>query len=301
MRTVSSATARPLRALLPVAGRGTRMYPATAAVPKELLPIGTRPLLEFALDEIVRAGIAEIVLVTARGKSAIEDFVEDWCGRQRVDVRVAYVRQRAPRGLGDAVLCAEHLLHDGEFAVVLPDDVLIGGDSTIARLAAAAAQHGCPALSLQPITDADTHAYGVPAVSVAVDGVYTIHDLVEKPGPGAAPSRLGVVGRYVLPPAIFAALRALPVEGERELQLTDALAALARAQGIRGIELRQRRIDCGSPEGFLEAQFCVDANPVRNDGARAHREAMPMPQRPGFAAARQPSDPRVAATGTFDR
>ncbi len=269
MRIPAPSAAPPRRALVPVAGRGTRMYPATAAVPKELLPIRTRPLLEFALDEILAAGISEIVLVTARGKSAIEDFVEDWCGRQRVDVRLAYVRQRAPRGLGDAVLCAEHLLHDDAFAVVLPDELLVGADSTLARLAATYARHARATISLQPITDEETRAYGVAAVSGATDGEYTIHDLVEKPGPAAAPSRLGIVGRYVLPATIFSALRGLPVHDEGEVELTDALAVLARVQGIRGVALRQRRTDCGSPEGFLEAQLSVDAV------VRIRRDAVP--------------------------
>jgi UTP--glucose-1-phosphate uridylyltransferase len=286
MRYPGDFAARPLRALLPVAGRGARMYPATAAVPKELLPIRTRPLLEFALDEILVAGITEIVLVTARGKGAIEDFLEDWCGRQREDVRVSYVRQPEQRGLGDAVLCAEHLLRDSAFAVVLPDELLVGSDSTLSRLIDAYERLGLAAVSLQSINDAETRSYGVPSIADASDGLYAIDDLVEKPGPARAPSRMGVVGRYVLPPTVFAELRMLASLADREVRLTAALAALARAQGIRGVELKQRRIDCGTPAGFLEAQLSIDAvEPAQSsrtrgadDGPGQRREAGVTPR-----------------------
>jgi UTP--glucose-1-phosphate uridylyltransferase len=244
------------RALIPVGGRGTRMYPATAAVPKELLAIGNRPLLEFALDEIADAGIDYVVLVTARGKGAIEDFVEDWSDRHANPVKFAYVRQRTPRGLGDAVACAEHVIGDAPFAVLLPDDLLIGPDSTLARLVRHQCATGAAAIALQPITDAETASYGVPDVAASENGVYAIRRLVEKPGPANAPSRLGVVGRYVLPARIFRFLRNVKPGAKGEIQLTDAIDALARAEGAWGIPLSQRRIDCGSPDGYLEAQLC---------------------------------------------
>jgi UTP--glucose-1-phosphate uridylyltransferase len=244
------------RALIPVAGRGTRMYPATAAIPKELLPIGNRPLLEFALDEIADAGIEEVVLVTARGKSAIEDFVEDWSDRHPGLLKFAYVRQRAARGLGDAVACAEHVMADAPFAVLLPDDLLIGPDSTLARLVRHHAASGGAAVALQPISDEETSAYGVPDVGEARGDVYPIHRLVEKPGPADAPSRLGVVGRYVLPARVFRYLRNAQAGARGEVQLTDAIDALARHEGVFGVPLTQRRIDCGAPAGFLEAQLC---------------------------------------------
>lgn len=247
---------RVVRALIPVAGRGTRMYPATAAVPKELLPIGNRPLLEFALDELAQAGFCEVVLVTARGKSAIEDFVEDWCARHPGALDVAYVRQPEARGLGHAVLCAAHLMRDDPFAVLLPDDLLVGPELTLRALVREYARTGSAVLALQAITPAETKAYGVPRLRTADAGAgYAIEGLVEKPGPQHAPSLLGVVGRYVLPPTIMSCLRATPSGRNGELQLTDAIDALAAAHGARGVELTQRRIDCGSPTGFLEAQL----------------------------------------------
>ncbi|MFO1399187.1 MAG: sugar phosphate nucleotidyltransferase [Burkholderiales bacterium] len=261
---------RVVRALIPVAGRGTRMYPATAAVPKELLPIGNRPLLEFALDELAQAGIGEVVLVTARGKSAIEDFVEDWCARHPGTLDVAYVRQPEARGLGHAVLCAAHLMRDDPFAVLLPDDLLVGRELTLRALIREYARTGSPVLALQPITPAETKAYGVPRLrSVDLDEGYAIEGLVEKPGPQHAPSLLGVVGRYVLPPSIMSYLRATPAGRNGELQLTDAIDAIASTHGARGVELTQRRIDCGSPAGFLEAQLCASGVSVEADDATA--------------------------------
>jgi UTP--glucose-1-phosphate uridylyltransferase len=231
--TIQSKTIRSVkRALLPVAGRGTRMYPATSAVPKELLPVGTTPLIEFALDEIVAAGILEMVLVTARGKSAIEDHVEDWCRRRAEKIAVSYVRQPTQRGLGDAVLCAAHLVASDAFAVVLPDDLLVGTRQTLPRLMRMYEQSGTSVFAVQPISE-------------------------EKPGPAVAPSRLGVVGRYILPPRILGLLETITPGKGGEIQLTDALNMLASTEGAWGVDLRQRRIDCGSPAGLLEAQLCV--------------------------------------------
>ena len=278
------------RALIPVAGRGTRMYPATAAVPKELLPIGNRPLLEFALDELQLAGITEVVLVTARGKGAIEDFVEDWCGRHRDAMDVAYVRQPEARGLGHAVLCGEHLLRDEAFAVLLPDDLLVGPDLVLRRLVNEYARTGTAVLAVQPISPAETRSYGVPRVREDEACGYAIESIVEKPGPQRAPSLLGVVGRYVLPPSIFAYLRATASGANGELQLTDAIAALASAHEARGIALTQRRIDCGSPAGFLEAQLSASGVPPpaarEGDGEPAEPPAT-LPPRP--AKGRRPA------------
>ena len=244
---------------MPVAGRGTRMYPATAAVPKELLPVGTRPLLEFALDEARDAGFDELVLVTSRGKSAIEDFVEDWCSRRIRPPAVSYVRQHEARGLGHAVLVAEHLLRGAAFAVLLPDDLLAGPPHALRDLIAAYESSGLAAVLVQSIRSDETSSYGVPAVRATERTSYVIDDLVEKPAPALAPSSLGVIGRYVVPPRILDRLRALRPGTGGEIQLTDALAALAREETITGIALRQARIDCGSPDGYLLAQARLGA------------------------------------------
>jgi UTP--glucose-1-phosphate uridylyltransferase len=247
------------RALIPVAGRGTRMYPATAAIPKELLAIGNRPLLEFTLDELVVAGITEAVLVTARGKHAIEDFVDDWCERHPDALCVSYVRQREPRGLGGAVLCGEHLLDDGAFAVVLPDDLLVGRESTLRRLIDTYTRTHTLALAVEPIMPERSHCYGVPKVVRADSNGYVINGVVENPAPGSVPSMLGVVGRYVLPPRIFGFLRALESGEKGEIRLTDAIDAMAARYSAYAVELVQQRIDCGSPAGLLEAQIRAGA------------------------------------------
>jgi UTP--glucose-1-phosphate uridylyltransferase len=260
--TALPAQHRVTRALIPVAGRGTRMYPATAAVPKELLPVGARPLLEFALDEIAAAGIGEVVLVTARGKGAIEDFVDDWLDRHGDVLKFACVRQRTQRGLGDAVACAEHLLADAAFAVLLPDDLLIGPDSTLAHLVQRYVFAGVACVALQPISDAETSSYGVPEVGDRAGDAYPIRRLVEKPAASDAPSRLGVVGRYVLPARVFRHLRNATAGAKGEIQLTDAIDALARSEGAWGVPITQRRIDCGSPAGYREAQL-VQPRPSR--------------------------------------
>ncbi len=275
---------RVLRALIPVAGRGTRMYPATAAVPKELLPIGNRPLLEFALDELSLAGIEEVVLVTARGKSAIEDFVEDWCARNPGALDVAYVRQAEAKGLGHAVLCAAHVMRDDPFAVLLPDDLLVGPELTLLALVREYARTGSAVLALQPITPAETKAYGVPRVRAdELEDGFAIDGLVEKPGPQHAPSLLGVVGRYVLPPSIFSYLRATAAGKNGELQLTDAIDALASAHGARGVALTQRRIDCGSPVGFLEAQLSASGVTGGMDGDDAQAAGASLRPEPALA------------------
>ena len=245
------------RALLPVAGKGTRMHPVTTAVPKELLPIGTRPLIEFALDEARDAGLRELVLVTARGKSAIEDFVDDWSARQRHPLAVSYVRQREQRGLGHAVLVAAHLLEGAPFAVMLPDDLLPGPPLALRDLAATHRRTGRAAVLLQSIRPADSASYGVPSLRRGVGPDIVIDDLVEKPAPAQAPSRFGVVGRYVLPASILGRLEAVAPGAGGEIQLTDALAALARDETIVGVALRQPRLDCGSPAGYLAAQSIV--------------------------------------------
>jgi len=277
---MASGTKSPVRrAVLPVGGRGTRMYPATAAVPKELLPIGNRPILEFALEEIAAAGIEEIVLVTAKGKSAIEDFVEDWTARRAPRTRVAYVRQRSPKGLGDAILCAQHLVADASFAVLLPDDVLHGHPSSLQLLIEAHRETQRASVLLQPISDEETRSYGVARIASDAGGRLWIDDLLEKPGPERAPSRFGVVGRYVLPPRIFDCLRAITPGSGGELQLTDGLARLAHVDNLVGVAMEQERIDCGSLAGFLAAQSLLadqaDAGGVRVPTRGSSRPASP--------------------------
>lgn len=284
------------QAVLPVAGRGTRLLPATRAVPKELLPIVDRPLLEFAVEEALAAGIEKIIFVTAKNKNAIEDHFDGWVGSDGARPKFATVRQEAPRGLGDAILQAEQIVGAEPFAVLLPDDLLIDAGTGISTLTALYDDKRLPLLAVEPITAAQASSYGVIAPSRSFDRRHMVSDIVEKPGPDKAPSLLGVVGRYVFTPAIFRCLHATPPGYGGEVQLTDAIRSLLREEEVWAVELPAKRIDCGSRTGILRAQLEVAARDPelarviddwRRARARSTRRSLPV-TRPAAA----PSLPR---------
>jgi UTP--glucose-1-phosphate uridylyltransferase len=234
-----------MRAVVPAAGLGTRMLPATRAVPKELLPLGTTPVIDLVLEELAAAGVAEAVLVTATGKAALEAHVASGA------IAARFVRQAAPRGLGDAVLCAEPLAGADAFVVALPD-ALVAPAATRAAVAAVLSGGAEGAIVVERVAPEAVGSYAM----VDVDGDGWIREVVEKPGPGWAKGDLAVAARYVLPHAVFAALRATGPGHGGEVQLTDAIAALVRG-GARfaAIELpaHQPRRDVGSPAGYSAA------------------------------------------------
>jgi len=252
-----NSDARVRQAVMPVAGRGTRLLPATRAVPKELLPVVDRPLLEFAVEEALAAGIEKIIFVTAKNKSAIEDHFDGWVGSDGTRPKFATVRQESPKGLGDAILQAEEIVGNQPFAVLLPDDLIIDAGSGISTLTALYEDQGLSLIAVEPITPAQASSYGVIAPSRSFDRRHTISDIVEKPGADRAPSLLGVVGRYVFTPAIFRCLHATPPGYGGEVQLTDAVRALLREEEVWAVELPHKRIDCGSRVGMLRAQLEV--------------------------------------------
>ena len=255
MRLASVGPARVRKAVLPVAGRGTRLLPATRAVPKELLPIVDRPLLEFAVEEALAAGLDQIIFITAKNKSAIEDHFDGWTGAGGFRPTFATVRQASPKGLGDAILRAEEIVGDKPFAVLLPDDLIIDADAGIATLTSLYDDKRFSMLAVEPITSAQTSSYGVIAPSHSFDRRHMVEDVVEKPGADKAPSLLGIVGRYVFTPAIFRCLHATPAGYGGEVQLTDAIRALLHEEDLWAIELPAKRIDCGTRAGFLRAQL----------------------------------------------
>lgn len=260
------------KAVLPVAGLGTRFLPATKAVPKEMLPVVDRPALQYVVEECVRAGLDDVLLVTAAGKAAIEDHFDrrldlehaleakgkdDELAEIRELAELAHlhaVRQGEALGLGHAVLQAADHVGDDSFAVCLGDD-LLGPDSTfLTRMVEAHERTGRAVVALMEVPERDVHLYGVADASPAgPDGEYDIAGLVEKPDPGDAPSNLIVVGRYVLPGAIFDVLRTTPPGRGGEIQLTDALETLAADQPLVGIRLDEPRYDTGDKLGFLQA------------------------------------------------
>jgi UTP--glucose-1-phosphate uridylyltransferase len=260
----------PRKAVIPAAGLGTRFLPATKAIPKEMLPLVDVPTIQYIVEEVVASGLSEVVLVTGRGKSAIEDhfdvspelerFLEE---KGKPDllklvrevakmVHVVSVRQQRPLGLGHAVLVARHVVGREPFAVLLGDDVIDAPVPCTRQLLNVYASHG-PVVALLAVPPEKTQLYGVVSGSLLRDCLYHVETLVEKPAPGTAPSNLAVIGRYVLPPEIFDILEATPPGKGGEIQLTDALQTLARRMPLHGLEFVGRRYDAGEQLGFIEA------------------------------------------------
>ena len=260
------------KAVLPVAGMGTRFLPASKAVPKVLLPVVDKPLIQYAVEEARAAGIEEFIFVTSRGEAAIKDHFErdatlDAHLKARGDnaaLAVAasavlepgaasFVRQEEPLGLGHAVLCARDLVRDEPFAVLLPDELLLGDQPCLAELVAVYGKSGGSVVALAEVPQAETGRYGIVEVAAEEGQTVTISGMAEKPDPEHAPSRLALIGRYILQPSIFARLAAQPPGAGGEIQLTDAMAAMVREEPFHGVRFTGRRFDCGSPAGYLQA------------------------------------------------
>ena len=260
------------KAVFPVAGLGTRFLPATKAVAKEMLPVVDRPLIQYAVDEALAAGIEEMIFITSRSKRAIEDHfdtaveLEQELQRNGKDIQLeelkrlippkikfSFVRQAAPLGLGHAVLCAEHAVGGEPFAVLLPDDLI---DATRPALAQMVEQFNLRPASLPAVQNArpdETHRYGICDAVVTDARVARVRGIVEKPKPAQAPSTLGVVGRYVFTPTIFDCLRDITPGVGGELQLTDAIARLLALEPVFAYRFAGQRYDCGSKEGMMQA------------------------------------------------
>jgi len=261
--------ARVRTAIIPAAGLGTRLLPAVKAVPKELLPVFDRPLLDHAIAEARAAGVERIVVVGARGKTALADHLDSKPELERAleaagkterlaAVResaghpgeIALVRQREPRGLGHAVWCAGGFVEDEAIAVLLPDDLIRGERGCLAELAAAHAEVGGTVLAVEHVARERTDRYGILDVEADDGRLARAQGVVEKPAPGDAPSQLAVVGRYILDPAVMTALDDQAPDAGGEVQLTDAIA---RTRPIHGVRFAGERFDCGTPAGLLEA------------------------------------------------
>ncbi len=257
-------------AVIPAAGLGTRMLPATKALPKELLPLGTRPAIEYIVEEAVGAGIREVVLITARGKEAILDHFDrhrdlekaleakgatemlESVMRPSEMVKVVAVRQGLPLGLGHAVLMARELVGRRPFAVLLPDDIIDAPRPALAQIAQKQGRMG--ALAVMEVTPEEVSRYGIVAGDHVTDGVVRIRQMVEKPPVEKAPSRLAVIGRYILPPEIFDYLEKIPRGSGGEIQLTDAIQAMIQdGAEVHGVTFEGRRYDTGNPVGYVQA------------------------------------------------
>jgi UTP--glucose-1-phosphate uridylyltransferase len=263
------------KAVFPVAGLGTRFLPATKAQPKEMLPVVDKPLIQYAVEEAYEAGIRHMVFVTGRNKRAIEDHFDtayeletelEHAGKAELlalvrslspaDMDCSYVRQPRSLGLGHAVLCAEKLVGDEPFAVLLADDLMTGlegGPGVLAQMVEAFVAVQATVLAVQEVPLDHVRRYGIVAVEDDTQKVMQVTRMVEKPAPEAAPSRMGVAGRYILTPAVFDAIRNQERGAGGEIQLTDGIAKLIATQGVHAYKYDGKRYDCGSKEGFLEA------------------------------------------------
>ena len=268
---------KPIRkAVFPVAGLGTRFLPATKAMPKEMLPIVDKPLIQYAVEEAIAAGITDLIFITGRNKRAIEDHFDrvpeleaDLESKNKIalldtvrniipaHVNCIYTRQPAPLGLGHAVLCAAPIVGNEPFAVLLADDLLDADTSVTRQLVDAAHQHDGSVLAIQTIDPADSRKYGMIA-GTAIDARNTRGErIVEKPAPQDAPSNQAVVGRYVLEPEIFDHLRHTQAGVGREIQLTDAIAELLKQRRVLAHRYEGVRYDCGCKEGFFQATLAL--------------------------------------------
>jgi UTP--glucose-1-phosphate uridylyltransferase len=259
-------------AIFPVAGLGTRFLPATKALPKEMLPVVDKPLMQYAVEEAYAAGVREMVFVTSRHKRAIEDHFDrtaeledalEKAGKEALlaavravkpdDMECIFVRQPQPLGLGHAVLCGRHIVGDHPFAVVLPDDLMIGKPPVLAQMVAQFDARQASMIAVQEVPAAHTRRYGIVAGKSVGERLIEIDEIVEKPAPEVAPSRLGVAGRYVLTPRVFDEIASQPRGVGGEIQLTDGIAGLLRHEKVFAYRYDGRRYDCGSKEGFLQA------------------------------------------------
>ena len=263
------------KAVFPVAGLGTRFLPATKASPKEMLPVVDKPLIQYAVEEAYEAGIRDMIFVTGRSKRAIEDHFDtayelenelERAGKQSMlnlvhsvapaDMNCLFVRQPRSLGLGHAVLCAEPLVGDEPFAVILADDLMRGeadGPGVMKQMTEAFRKQGRSLLAVQEVPLEHTKRYGIVKGEPAGGPLMRIDEIVEKPSPEKAPSRMGVAGRYVLTPRIFDEIRNQPQGVGGEIQLTDAIERLMQHETVYAFQYAGKRYDCGSKEGFLEA------------------------------------------------
>lgn len=261
------------KAIFPVAGLGTRFLPATKANPKEMLPIVDKPLIQYAVEEAVHAGITELIFVTNSSKRAIEDHFDSNFeleatlqerGKQDLldivrgilpdGVSCAYIRQKSPLGLGHAVLCARQLVMNEPFAVVLADDLIDGGSrSCLKQMMEQFEAQQASIIAVERIAPSETKKYGIVDTATPDAPLSQLRGIIEKPDPADAPSNLGVVGRYMLTPRIFPLLEKTKKGSNGEIQLTDAIAALLLEEAVYAYQFQGKRYDCGSKLGYLEA------------------------------------------------
>ncbi|BCK87887.1 UTP--glucose-1-phosphate uridylyltransferase [Sideroxyarcus emersonii] len=276
------------KAVFPVAGMGSRFLPATKATAKEMLPVVDKPLIQYAVEEAVAAGITDMVFITGRNKRAIEDHFDkayeleatlEAQGKTALlevvqsvvpkHVNCIYIRQAEPLGLGHAVLCAKPVIQDEPFAVILADDLIDGEPPIVKQMVDVFSRHQCSILGVQEVPRAHTKQYGIVSSTNLEKDIERVHGIVEKPKPEVAPSTLAVVGRYILTPRIFHHLENIQPGAGGEIQLTDGIAELMKDEQLLAYRFDGIRYDCGSKLGYLQAQvaFGLKHEELRKDFA----------------------------------
>ncbi|MCG6219302.1 UTP--glucose-1-phosphate uridylyltransferase GalU [Vibrio diabolicus] len=266
------------KCLFPAAGYGTRFLPATKSMPKEMMPVVNKPLIEYGVEEAIEAGMDGMCIVTGRGKHSLMDhFDKNYELEHQIsgsskevlldDIRslidsasYTYIRQREMKGLGHAILTGRELVGDEPFAVVLADDLCVNEDKgVLAQMVELYKQFRCSIVAVQEVPDTETHKYGVIAGEMIKDDIFRIDNMVEKPEPGTAPSNLAIIGRYILTPDIFELIENTEPGKGGEIQITDALMQQAQNGCVLAYKFKGQRFDCGSVEGYIEAtNYCFE-------------------------------------------
>ncbi|KOO44233.1 UTP--glucose-1-phosphate uridylyltransferase GalU [Priestia koreensis] len=259
------------KAVIPVAGLGTRFLPATKAQPKEMLPIVDKPAVQYIVEEAVQSGIESIIFVTGKNKKSIEDHFDKSIELEQLleekgkydqlkEVQgissmatIHYIRQKEPLGLGHAVLCAKQFIGDEPFAVLLGDDIMVSDPPALQQMMKVYEQASAPVVGVQAVAKEEVSKYGIIQPGFSHNGVYEVRTIIEKPTQQQAPSNLAVMGRYILPPSIFAILETIERGAGNEIQLTDALAKMCKHEGLFALELEGSRYDIGDKLGYIKA------------------------------------------------
>ncbi len=266
------------KCLFPAAGYGTRFLPATKSMPKEMMPIVNKPLIEYGVEEAINAGMNGMCIVTGRGKHSLMDHFDknyelehqiSGTNKDELLIKVrelinsahfTYIRQREMKGLGHAILTGRELVGDEPFAVVLADDLCVNEEQgVLSQMVALYKQFRCSIVAVEEVPDNETHKYGVIAGEMIKDDLYRVDNMVEKPEQGTAPSNLAIIGRYILTPDIFDILETTPPGKGGEIQITDALLKQAQSGCVLAYKFKGKRFDCGSVEGYIEAtNYCYN-------------------------------------------
>jgi UTP--glucose-1-phosphate uridylyltransferase len=272
------------KVVIPAAGLGTRFLPATKAQPKEMLPIVDKPTIQYIVEEAIGSGVESILIITGRNKRAIEDHFDrsleleielEKSGKQEMlklvreiggMVNLHFIRQKTPRGLGDAILCAKDFVGNEPFGVLLGDDIVVSKKPALKQLFEIYEKYDRTVVGIQEVPHSDVSKYGIIAPSEIIDGTIKVASMVEKPSVDLAPSNLAIMGRYVLSPAIFDALEKQQEGKDGEIQLTDAIEQLAKSEGVYAFNFEGKRYDVGNKMGYLMAtcEFAL-ANPELHD------------------------------------